>query len=58
MEMENQNLKIKFNWIKAHAGHHGNELADQTAKEAAINNDIKEWYTRIPRSTVRRELRN
>ena len=32
IEMENQNWKIKFNWIKAHAGHHGKELADQTAK--------------------------
>ena len=56
--MENQNWKIKFNWIKAHAGHHGNELADQTAKEAAINSDINECYTRIPKSTVRRELRD
>ena len=56
--MENQNWKIKFYWIKAHAGHHGNELADQTTKEAAINSDINERYTRIPKSTVRRELRD
>ena len=38
--------------------HHGNELADQTAKEAAINSDINECYTRIPKSTARRELRD
>ena len=44
--MENQNRKIEFNWIKAHAGHHGNELVDQTAKEAAINSDINVCYTR------------
>ena len=56
--MENQNWKIKFNGIKAHAGHHGNELADQTAKEAAINRDTNECYTRIPKSTLRRELRD
>jgi len=54
--MENQNWKIEFNWIKAHAGHHGNELADQTAKEAATNSDINECYKRTPKSTVRREL--
>jgi len=51
--MEKQNWKIKFNWIKAHAGHHGNKLADQTAKEAATNSDINECYTRIPKSTVK-----
>jgi len=53
--MENLDWKIKFNWIKAHAGHHGNEVADQTAKEAATNSD-SECYKRIPKSTVRREL--
>jgi hypothetical protein len=56
--MEDQNWKIKFNWIKAHAGHHGNELADQTAKDAATNSDINECYTRNPKSTVRQELRD
>ena len=55
IEMENQDWKIEFNWIKAHAGHNGNELADQIAKEAATNSDI-ECYKRIPKSTVRREL--
>jgi len=53
--MENQDWKIEFNWIKAHAGHYGNELADQTAKEAATNSDI-ECYKRIPKNRVRREL--
>ena len=53
--MENQDWKIKLTWIKAHAGHHGNELADQTAKEAATNSDM-DYYRRIPKSTVRREL--
>jgi len=41
IEMENQDCKIKLTWIKAHAGHHGKELADQTAKEAATNSDIE-----------------
>jgi len=55
IEMENQDWKMEITWNKAHAGHHGNELADQTAKEAATNSDI-EYYKRIPKSTVRREL--
>jgi ribonuclease HI len=54
--MEKQNWKIEFNWIKAHAGHHGNELADQLAKEAATNSDINECYKKIPKSTAKREL--
>jgi ribonuclease HI len=56
--MEMQNWKIELNWIKAHAGHHGNELADQIAKEAATSIDINKCYTRIPKSAVRRELKD
>jgi ribonuclease HI len=56
IEMELQNWKIEFHWIKAHVGHHGNELADQTAKEAASSRDINVCYNRIPKSTVLREL--
>jgi hypothetical protein len=52
IELEMQNWKTEFSWIKAHAEHHGNELADQLAKEAASNNDINECYKRIPKSTV------
>jgi len=40
IKMEIQNWKIEFNWIKAHTGHQGNELADQHVKEAATNRDI------------------
>ena len=54
--MENHKWTIEFNWIKAHAGHQGNELADQLAKEAATSNDINECYSRIPKSTVKSEL--
>ena len=56
IELERQNWKIEFNWIKAHAGHQGNELADELAKEAATNSDITEFYDRIPKSAVKSEL--
>jgi len=56
IELENQNWTIEFNWIKAHAGHQGNELADQLAKEAATSSDKNECYSRIPKSTVKSEL--
>jgi hypothetical protein len=55
-ELEMQNWKIEFSWIKAHAGHHGKELADQLAKEAAPSNGINECYKRIPKSSVLSEL--
>ncbi|XP_035230419.1 uncharacterized protein LOC118202365, partial [Stegodyphus dumicola] len=32
---KNSQLHTRLEWIKAHAGHHGNELADHLAKEAA-----------------------
>jgi ribonuclease HI len=54
-ELENQNWNIDFHWVKAHAGHHCNELADQLAKEAASSTE-NEIYKKIPKSTVVREL--
>jgi ribonuclease HI len=55
-ELERKNWKIDFSWIKAHAGHYGNELADQLAKEAASNNDITECYKKIPKGEVLGEV--
>jgi hypothetical protein len=55
-EMENKDWKIRFRWIKGHAGTWGNELADQLAKEAAANKDIPESYSRVPKSVIKSEL--
>jgi hypothetical protein len=51
-ELEMQNWKIEFSWIKTHTGHHRNELVDQLAKEVASSNDINECHKRIPKSSV------
>jgi len=55
-QKHNNNNNNNNNWIKAHAGHQGNELADEIAKEAATNSDIKVCYERIPKSAVKSEL--
>jgi len=56
-EMEKEGWKIRFRWIKGHAGTWGNELADQLAKEAAANTDIPTCYNRVPKSVVKSELK-
>jgi ribonuclease HI len=50
--MEQQEWKVDFSWIKAHAEHSGNELADQLAKEAASNKNEDDCYSRFPKSAV------
>ena len=56
IEMEEQEWLLEFSWIKAHAGHNGNELSDQLAKEAVSSKTIEECYTRIPKSAVWSDL--
>jgi ribonuclease HI len=47
IEMEQQEWKVAFRWIKAHAGQRGNELADQLARAAASNKNVNECYNRL-----------
>jgi ribonuclease HI len=58
IEMTKTNWKMKLQCVKARAGIRGNELADALAKEAAANENIKESYTRVPKSVVLSELVN
>jgi len=52
-DLEKENWRIDFTWIKAHAGHSGNELADKLAKEAIKNNEV--CYNKIPKSEIERQ---
>jgi len=54
--LERSNWIVAFALVKAHAGILGNELADQLAKTAARVKDKTTSYSRIPLSTLFREL--
>ena len=49
--------KVHFEWVKAHVGNEGNELADRLAKQAANSQEIEVIFSRIPTSTILRELK-
>ena len=53
--MGRTNWKIKFSWVKAHAGVYGNEMADRLAKEAARSDGTNYGYSRIPKSAIYQE---
>jgi len=55
--MEQQEWKVAFRWIKAHARLRGNETAEKLAKEAASNKKEDECYNRFPKREVMSELK-
>jgi ribonuclease HI len=53
--LERSDWRIKFFWVKAHAGTYGNEIADRLAKAAARSEGTKYGFARIPKSTLYQE---
>jgi len=55
-KLETREWKIRFRWVKAHAGTSGNELADKLAKQALGKTDLLISYNRVPKSVIKRDL--
>ncbi|KAG8184453.1 hypothetical protein JTE90_002302 [Oedothorax gibbosus] len=49
-------VKMNLNWVKAHVGITGNELADSAAKEAT-ELELQDWAQKLPKSYLRRSLK-
>ncbi|XP_035226517.1 uncharacterized protein LOC118198839 [Stegodyphus dumicola] len=48
---------VEFKWIKAHVGHHGNELADDRAKRATLKEEV-DFSLPIPMARFTRKLKD
>ena len=56
MKLERSNWTVTFAWVKTHGGILRNEMADHLAKTAARDEDMTISFSRIPLSTLFREL--
>jgi ribonuclease HI len=50
--LEELRWTVFFNWVKAHVGTQGNELADRLTKKAATEDIGERVYDKIPRETI------
>ncbi|GBM51149.1 hypothetical protein AVEN_2500-1 [Araneus ventricosus] len=50
------NSQIKLNWVRAHAGIYGNELADLSVKNATTKEEV-DIKVKIPKSWIKNQLK-
>jgi len=50
--LEDQQWTVFFNWVKAHIGIHGNEMANRLSTKAATDDIGELRYDKIPRETI------
>jgi ribonuclease HI len=55
VNLNKQNCKIEFKWVKAHVGIYDDEIADRLAKEETQNHHIT--CSRIPKSAIKKDIR-
>ena len=49
--------RITLRWIKAHAGHEGNEIADEQAKEGTTKGEILDDAPKLPLATRKKAIK-
>jgi ribonuclease HI len=54
--LEKEHWHIEYTWIKAHAGHEQNKLADKLAKETTRDSEIR--YSKFPGSKIEHQERD
>jgi len=56
IDLSKKGKKIRFTWVKGHNDIHGNEIADNIAKESAQDNLLPIVYSKMPISFIKKHI--